>query len=148
MNKTSDKEAGSVKTVPLQELRVLVVDDDEAIASAVSSMLRKAGAAVSTVHTPDNALEVCRSESFDLVFTDFVMEGATGLELTENVRAVDNSIGVVLMTSHAAPEIESDAAKQGVNGFLRKPFKYDACVEQAMKALEYRREKLGMDTVS
>lgn len=146
MDKTSDKEAEQVEKKPLVELQLLVVDDDESIATAVSSMLRKAGATVTMVHTPDHALEACRTDSFDLVFTDLVMEGADGLELMESIRVIDNSIGVVLMTSHAAPEVASNAAERGVNGFLRKPFKYDACLEQAIKALRYRREKLGLET--
>lgn len=148
MDKTSDKEAGQVEQLPLAELQLLVVDDDEAIASAVSAMLRKAGASVVMVHTPVDAVEICRGDSFDIVFTDLVMEGADGLELMGDIRTIDSSIGVVLMTSHAAPEVASKAAERGVDGFLRKPFKYDACVKEAVKALEYRRIKLGLDTVA
>lgn len=122
-----------------------MVDDDETIATAVTNMLKKAGAHVKTVHTPEDAFEVCANETIDVLFTDLVMQNSDGLELMEKIRDLDSSVGVVVMTSHAAPEIASKAANLGANGFLRKPFKYDMCVTEAMKALNHRREKLGLE---
>lgn len=126
-------------------LRFLVVDDDETIATAVTNMLKKAGANVKTVLTPEEAYEICVNQSIDVLFTDLVMQNSDGLALMEKIRAQDSSVGVVVMTSHAAPELASKAANLGANGFLRKPFKYDECVTEAIKALNYRREMLGLE---
>ena len=126
-------------------LNFLVVDDDEAIANAVSNMLKKAGAKVQTVNTPEEALAISANSSIDVLFTDLVMKDSDGLELMANVRRNDSSVGVVVMTSHAAPDIPQKAASQGANGFLRKPFKHNECVTEAIKALNHRREKLGLE---
>lgn len=126
-------------------MRFLVVDDDETIATAVSNMLKKAGANVQTVNAPEEALAICEEQSIDVLFTDLVMQDVDGLELIGKIREHDSSVGVVLMTSHAAPEIASKAASQGANGFLRKPFKQDECVKEAIKALNHRRKMLGLE---
>ena len=93
--------------VALNGFHCLVVDDDEVIANAVSSMLRRAGASVQTTNSPAAATDICREASIDVLFTDLVMDGIDGLELMDKIRNIDNSVGIVLMTSHAAPEILS-----------------------------------------
>lgn len=108
-------------------------------------MLLKAGAYVDVVHSADAALDLFGNDSYDAVFTDYVMEGKTGIELMSSIRERDSSIGVVLMTSHAAPDIGVEAKQQGANGFLRKPFKGDACVAAALEALNHRRAQQGLD---
>lgn len=138
-------ESDLITNKALSTSRFLVVDDDPVIAEAVKKMLLKAGAEVDVIHSAEAAMETFDSASCDVVVTDLVMEGSSGLELLKEIRERDSSIGVVLMTSHAAPDIADQARDSGANGFLRKPFKIDACITEAVAALSYRRQQLGLD---
>ncbi len=123
---------------------ILVVDDDGYIATAVSNMLSQAGADVDLADSASTALESLTQRSADVVITDLVMEDSNGFDLLKDIHAIDNSISVVIMTSHANPDLESKATDIGANGFLRKPFDSMTCVQVAAAALNQRRHKLGL----
>ncbi len=123
---------------------ILVVDDDRYIGSAVSKMLSEAGADVDQVDSASNALESLNERAADVVITDLVMNDADGFQLLKEIHAIDNSISVIIMTSHANPDLESKASAIGANGFLRKPFDSSTCVQAAAEALNLRRKKLGL----
>lgn len=124
---------------------ILVVDDDRDIASAVSSMLSNAGADVDLADSASNAMESLSKREVDVVITDLVMEGGDGFELLKNIQAMNNTISVIVMTSHANPDLESHATNIGANGFLRKPFDSVTCIQAAAEALNARRTKLGLE---
>ena len=130
----------------LCEGQFLVVDDDDDIANAVGGMLRNAGAKVETVSSPEAALEAMKQQRTDVVISDLVMHDADGLELMQNVHKLDNTVSVVIMTSHAEPDLAKRAQALGASGFLRKPFKANACVNAASEALNIRRAKLGLES--
>lgn len=130
----------------LCEGQFLVVDDDDDIASAVGGMLRQAGASVETVSSPEAALEALKQQRTDVVISDLIMHDADGLELMQDVHKVDNTVSVVIMTSHASPDLAQRAHDLGASGFLRKPFKANDCVDAATAALNIRRAKLGLES--
>ena len=131
--------------VPLGDSSILVVDDDSVIANAVSKMLRDAGATVHVADSPNRAIEIFEQQTIDVVLTDLIMEGADGLELMASIRSVDNSVSVIIMTSHASPDVATKVNEMGANGFLRKPFDSSTCVDAAVVGLNTRRKILGLE---
>ena len=131
--------------VPLGDSSILVVDDDSVIANAVSKMLRDAGATVHVADSPNRAIEIFEQQTIDVVLTDLIMEGTDGLELMASIRSVDNSVSVIIMTSHASPDVATKVNEMGANGFLRKPFDSSTCVDAVVVGLNTRRKILGLE---
>ena len=130
---------------PLGASNILVVDDDCIIAKAVGKMLRDAGATVHVADSPNRAIEIFDQQTIDVVMTDLIMEGQDGLELMQEIRSADNTVSVIIMTSHASPDVATRVNEMGANGFLRKPFDSSTCVDAAVTGLNTRRKILGLD---
>jgi len=130
---------------PLGASNILVVDDDSVIAKAVSKMLSGAGATVHVAESPKRAIEIFDQQTIDVVMTDLIMEEQDGLELMQSIRSVDNSVSVIIMTSHASPDVANKVNEMGANGFLRKPFNSSTCVDAAVVGLNTRRKMLGLE---
>lgn len=130
---------------PLGASNILVVDDDCIIAKAVGKMLRDAGATVHVADSPNRAIEIFDQQTIDVVMTDLIMEGQDGLELMQEIRSADNTVSVIIMTSHASPDVATRVNEMGANGFLRKPFDSSTCVDAAVTGLNTRRKILGLE---
>ena len=79
---------------------ILVVDDDRAVRQALDINLGKAGFEVRLAQTGEEAVDLLRDAPADVVLTDLMMPGMTGLELLETVRERWPDTQVVLMTGH------------------------------------------------
>ncbi|QDM26343.1 PAS domain S-box protein [Tardiphaga sp. vice352] len=107
-------------------LSVLVVDDDPLVLQNVGAMLEDLGHRVSEVPSGADALRMLQSESgIDLVLTDHVMPGMTGLELVNAIRERWPSIRVVLATGYS--QLDDISGARG--GTLVKPFTQQALQE-------------------
>ena len=101
---------------------ILVVDDETAVLDQVGRMLRRRGYTVVCHSNPAEALEWCRDHPSDaqLLLTDVVMPGITGLDLAAEVRKLRPDIPVLLMSGYP------DRVPRGVLGsfapLLQKPF--------------------------
>lgn len=96
---------------------ILVVDDEEAIASYIARVLMGKGFAVRTVRSAELALEACEQNPFDILLSDIVMPGGMdGLELAELVEKTWPATTILLMTGYAGPGRSSNWP------VLHKPF--------------------------
>ncbi|MCO4744417.1 MAG: sigma-54-dependent Fis family transcriptional regulator [Proteobacteria bacterium] len=116
--------------------RILVVDDDRAVRTALRVNLRKAGMDVTLATHPGEALEQLRAEPFDLVLTDVKMPGATGIELLASVRESWPELPVVVMTGYGSVEDAVGAMKHGAADYLIKPVGKDELLLVLERALE------------
>ena len=105
------------------KVSVLVVDDHPGSLEFVSSALRTDGVDVLTSTNPEDALEKIYSIRPQVVLTDLVMPGMTGMELLERIVEFDPSIQVVLMTAHYSTESAVEAIRKGACDYLDKPIK-------------------------
>lgn len=102
--------------------RLLLAEDDEALAFLLEEYLVEAGYDVTVFRRGDDALAALKGEHFDLVLTDIVMPGADGLSLLANVREQDSDTLVILMTGYSGIENALHAVEQGAYDFVSKPF--------------------------
>jgi len=79
-------------------LRILLVDDDEAVVKAHAAMLRHMGYTSKNCCSPIEAAELASSEVFDLLITDFKMPELSGVELAQRVRAASPQTRILLLT--------------------------------------------------
>jgi len=104
------------------ELQALVVDDDEAIREMLSVVLTKRGLQVSTAGDGKAAVEAYRTLRPALVLMDIRMPVLNGLEALSEIRKIDRSASVILMTAYAAVETAVQAIKDGAFDYIIKPF--------------------------
>ena len=100
---------------------ILVVDDDRAVRQALDINLGKAGFQVRLAQTGEEAIDSLHDAPADVVLTDLMMPGMTGLQLLEQVRQKWPDIQVVLMTGHGTVERAVEAMRMGAHDFIIKP---------------------------
>ena len=102
---------------------VLVVDDSRAQRHMVSMQLHRWGYRVSECDSGQAALDLCRAQSFDIILSDWMMPGMTGLEFCREFRALGReSYGYfILLTSKSEKTEIADGLEAGADDFLTKP---------------------------
>jgi CheY-like chemotaxis protein len=125
--------------------RILIVDDDEKLATLLQESLRTLdeGYDVVTAGGTDEALAKVSKRSFDLVITDLMMPEVDGLQLLEALKAINPSIVTVAMTAFDSPEIRAKAERFGIYRYLSKPFSvhdFRQCVKDAFEEAERAQE--------
>ncbi len=104
-----------------QKAYLLIVDDEANTLASLSRAFRLAGHDAVVCDNAAKALELAKTESFDLIFSDVVMPGKDGLSLLEDLRAQDVTTPVVMMSGQAHIEMAVRATKLGALDFLEKP---------------------------
>lgn len=113
------------KEVARQKQRVLVVDDDEMVRSAVSKMLETFGYYVATAMDGEEAVLEFARDPFDLVITDFFMARMSGLEVIDALRRIDPGVKVLIMSgvdTENVPESDEIPSRAPADGLIDKPF--------------------------
>jgi putative two-component system response regulator len=135
--------------------RVLVIDDEAVIRMLVMEILESAGHEVVGADSAERALGLLDGEDFDLVVSDVIMPGLSGLELLEAVRAQRASLPVVLITGAGTYETLSQALTRGAAGLVTKPFAHRElqsavahALERAARSRQELREKLLAPTLA
>lgn len=113
--------------VAVTPLRVLVVDDSKAQRKVLAMSLSRWGYDVAEAASGEEALLLCRSESFDFVLSDWMMPGMSGLEFCKEFRAIlRESYGYfILLTSKSEKAEIADGLHGGADDFLTKPVSPD-----------------------
>jgi EAL domain-containing protein (putative c-di-GMP-specific phosphodiesterase class I)/ActR/RegA family two-component response regulator len=108
-------------TVPEEETRILLVDDDTAVLKMLQRRLEKVGHRVVACSSGDQALAALTNEVFDVMVSDIQMPGTSGLNLLRAVREHDLDLPVVLMTGAPGVETATGAVEYGAFRYLIKP---------------------------
>ncbi|RSM85517.1 DNA-binding response regulator [Kibdelosporangium aridum] len=104
--------------------RVLVVEDETALATALAQGLRKDGFIVETVADGLMALDMGLRDPFDVIVLDLMLPGLAGLDLCARLRAAGLSTPVLVLTARAGENDQLSAFRTGADDFLPKPFSY------------------------
>lgn len=119
--------------------RVLVVDDEVAVARVVERVLVPAGFAVTAVNRGSDAVAELEKQSFDVILSDIQMPGMTGVELLRAVRKHDLDVPVILMTGEPKVETAIEAVSLGAMQYLVKPVHNDELVRVVERASQLHR---------
>ncbi len=107
--------------LPPRPFRLLVVDDQEAMRLALEDCLRLQGYDVVSAASGEDALELLRSQRFDLLLTDQAMPGLSGIELAEVTARIHPDVPIVLLTGHTDVELAKVSLQRGASDFVTKP---------------------------
>jgi two-component system, NtrC family, nitrogen regulation response regulator NtrX len=110
---------------PQPKAHLLIVDDDPNTLASLSRAFRLAGHEATVTDSAARALELAKSQPFDLILSDVVMPGKDGLTLLEELRSAGVSAPVVMVSGQAHIEMAVRATKLGAVDFLEKPLSTD-----------------------
>ena len=122
--------------MPSEQSTMLIVDDDKNNVLALEKVFDREGARVFTALSGQEALDLCRNHSVDVVLTDLMMPGMDGNELLETLKTISPDSEVVLMTAYGTVENAVAAMKRGAYDFVEKPVKRQSIVKTVRKAIE------------
>jgi two-component system KDP operon response regulator KdpE len=103
-------------------IRVLVVDDEAAIRRALRPPLVELGFHVTEASRGEEALQLLRAGSFDVVLLDINMPGIGGIETLRRIRAFAPRLPVLMVTVRDGEEEKVEALEQGADDYVTKPF--------------------------
>ncbi len=122
-----------------RKAHLLLVDDDPNTLASLSRAFRLAGHEATVCDNAARALELLRTESFDLILSDVVMPGKSGLELLEDLKKAGVKTPIVLISGQANIEMAVRATKLGALDFLEKPLSTDKLLVTVENALRLSR---------
>jgi len=128
-------------TYPLK--RVLVVDDEPMIVSLLSTILREKGWDVTEAQSGSDGIDQLDRASFDVILTDLVMPGESGIDLLRAAKEIHPDVEVILMTGYANADTAIEAMRNGAFHYIMKPLKTDdvmSLVEKAYSQRQLQRE--------
>lgn len=121
--------------------KILVVDDESTICDSVKKILSRKGFLVENSLNADQAIEMMKTNNYDLLITDLMMPKTSGIELIEMVKKHYPEIDVMVITGYASIETAVKATKLGALDYIPKPFTPDELAEKVQKAVEFRKVK-------
>jgi DNA-binding NtrC family response regulator len=105
----------------MEQYKILTVDDDYASRLLLKKSLKNDSYQVTICESGEKALNLMEHEKFDLIITDLIMDGISGLELLEKIRQRDPESFTILLTGHASIETAIKAVRLGAADYLLKP---------------------------
>lgn len=100
---------------------VLIVDDDETFRTRLRRAFVQRNWEADAVASGEEALRFARERSPDLVLVDLRMPGMSGLEAVQELRAVDSSMAIIVLTGYGSIPTAISATKRGADYYLSKP---------------------------
>lgn len=122
-----------------RNIKILVVDDFSTMRRIVKNLLQELGFDnIQEADDGNTALPLLKTNKFDLVITDWNMPGMTGIELLKAIRANPalRSTPVLMVTAENSREQIIEAAQNGVNGYIVKPFTANTLKEKMERIFE------------
>ncbi|WP_312487185.1 response regulator transcription factor [Sphingomonas sp.] len=119
-------------------MRILIVEDDAALARGIVALLRAAGHAVDHVATGQDALSVAACEPYALVVLDVGLPDIDGFTILQTLRRQGNRVPVMMLTARDALDDRVRGLDLGADDYLRKPFAPEE-LEARIRALGRRR---------
>jgi DNA-binding NtrC family response regulator len=118
--------------------RVLVVDDEPMIVSLLSTILREKGWVVTEARSGTDGIDQLDRARFDVILTDLVMPGDSGIDLLRAAKEIHPDVEVILMTGYATADTAIEAMRNGAFHYIMKPMKPEEVVNLVEKAYSQR----------
>jgi DNA-binding NtrC family response regulator len=127
-------------------IKLLIVDDETRFLNAIAQRLSKRGFDVRTASDGAQAIELARTEKFDIALLDLKMPGMDGGEVLDRLKGEHQFLEAIMLTGHGSLESAVDLTKRGAFSYLPKPYELDKLIEVLKEAYEARlRKKFAAD---
>lgn len=101
--------------------RVLVIEDDLEMRSLLEDFIKQEGYEVKSVDNGSQAFILLAREDFDLIITDIMMPGLSGLDILPGLKKLQPQSSVIVITAFGTEEVQRRALEKGACGYLEKP---------------------------
>ena len=118
---------------------ILVVDDEPIMQEILGDFLRDEGYEVDVAGSGEEGVELAQKHLYDCAIVDLMMPGIDGIETMQQLREIDASLPVIMVTAFASVESAVEAMKQGAREYITKPFKNDEVLVVLQNAIHNRR---------
>src|SRR5271166_716229 len=118
---------------------LLIVDDDPNTLASLARAFRLAGHEATVCDNAARALELAKSQPFDMMLSDVVMPGKDGISLLEDLRNLGVTLPVVMISGQANIEMAVRATRLGAADFLEKPLSTDKLLLTVDNTLKLKR---------
>src|ERR1700704_1338589 len=118
--------------------RILVIDDEAAIRDSLKMTLEYEGYEFIGAATGQEGIALAERDAPDLVLLDVKMPGMDGLEVLDRLRAMNETLPVIVVSGHGTISTAVEATKKGAFDFVEKPFASERVLVSLRNALDHR----------
>jgi DNA-binding NtrC family response regulator len=120
---------------------IVIIDDNAGSLELLSAALEADNVRILTTADPEEGLDIVFQEHPQIVLTDLVMPGLSGLDVLDRIVEFDPAIDVILMTAHSSTESAVEAIRKGACDYLQKPVSISMLRERVSKLVEEARRR-------
>jgi two-component system OmpR family response regulator len=120
----------------MNEYRVLIVDDEEELATTIAERLQIRGIHAQTATDGETALKMIEADPPQVVVLDVMMPGIGGIEILQRMNAQNLKIPVILLTGYGSTEQGMEGMKLGAFDYLMKPCDLNNLIGKIQEAVK------------
>jgi DNA-binding NtrC family response regulator len=117
---------------------VLIIDDEEEIRESIEMLLRSEGISTDNAANGDEGLRKIEDNHYDLVLLDLMLPGKSGMEIQRDIKRIDPTLPVVIITAMGAIETAVTAIKEGSFDYVTKPWNNEKLLVIVANAIKQR----------
>ena len=114
----------------MEQLKILMVDDEQDFAATLAERLRLRGFHVEAIDSGADALQRVREDTFSILILDVKMPGIGGLQLLSQIKATHPDLPIILLTGHGSVADAEKGMEEGAFDYLMKPVDIDKLIEK------------------
>ena len=121
-------------------MRLLIVEDEKRLATALARGLAAEGFAVDVAHDGVSGLHLAQEQDYDLIVLDIMLPGLNGYRICDRLRAAGDETPILMLTAKDGEYDEAEGLDTGADDYLTKPFSY-VVLQARIRALLRRRTR-------
>ena len=133
--------------VTTQQIKILIVDDEKAVADILKDCISDKGRSIDVCHDGLEGIDHIQNNFYDLIIVDLVMPKVGGLDVLKYAKKTNPDVLVIIITGYASLETAIMAVKEGAYDYIRKPCKLEEikiAVNNATDKIKLLRENRGL----
>jgi DNA-binding response OmpR family regulator len=129
----------------MDDIRVLIVEDEEPIRKLIAKILNKEGILVSQAGNGKQGLDMINKYTFDLVILDILMDDISGFEVAREIRKYDLQMPIIFLSGKKEDEDIIQGLDIGADSYITKPFSPSVLCAQVKSQIKRRKQILKED---
>jgi len=133
----NNKESNLKLNKDLSKYRILITDDENSNYVLTKRILKPSKVNTDWAQNGKQALEMAKTNSYDLIIMDIKMPEMDGIEATRRIKKINKDIPIIIQTAFAMKETRDEALNAGCDGFMVKPIALDVFMELVNKHIKF-----------
>lgn len=123
-----------------EQVRILIIDDDETIRKSITTVLEQKGYVVDTAESGQVAVTKSETETYDLALIDIRLPDMDGVQLLTAMKETTPKMVKIIITGYPSLQNAMEAVNKGADGYIVKPVKMDELLTMIEKHLKKQQE--------